>query len=258
MSKIKVMIALAGRTFPRGVGDFVMQLGIWFGFFFAYQIARGFSDRGAAEAIENGRRVIEVERALHTFIEVDIQRVLLATGEVLVDAVNYTYWLSQFAVLGLALLWIYFRRNEHFYTVRNWVIAANVIALIGYVAMPTAPPRMFWTEGFIDTLAVFAGLNHESGLIQLASNPYAAMPSVHSADAFIIGFAMASLVKSRFATAVWTLWPAWVWFSVMATANHFWLDIAAGMAVVVMAAAMVAHFENRGERSPAILSLARR
>ncbi len=72
-------------------------------------------------------------------------------------------------------------------------------------------------------------MNHGSGLIELASNPYAAMPSVHSADALIIGFAMATLVKSRWAAMLWTLWPTWVWFSVMATGNHYWLDIAAGV-----------------------------
>ena len=32
--------------------------------------------------------------------------------------------------------------------------------------------------------------------------------------------------KSRWAKVLWLLWPAWVWFAVMATGNHFWLDIA--------------------------------
>ena len=51
----------------------------------------------------------------------------------------------------------------------------------------------------MDTLAHSSAVNHGSGLIELASNPYAAMPSLHSADALIVGFAMASLVKSRWA-----------------------------------------------------------
>ncbi len=53
--------------------------------------------------------------------------------------------------------------------------------------VPTAPPRMFPTFGFLDTLATFGGLNHGSGLVELASNPYAAMPSLHAADALIVG-----------------------------------------------------------------------
>jgi hypothetical protein len=30
---------------------------------------------------------------------------------------------------------------------------------------------------------------------------------------------------------LWALWPAWVFFAVLASGNHFWLDLAAGAAV---------------------------
>ena len=50
---------------------------------------------------------------------------------------------------------------------------------------------MFQALGFKDTLFEFGSLNHELGLIELASNPYAAMPSLHAADAFIVGLSMA-------------------------------------------------------------------
>ena len=104
---------------------------------------------------------------------------------------------------------------------------------------PTAPPRMFKVFGFEDTLLSFGSLNHGQGLIELASNPYAAMPSIHAADALIVGITMALIVKSRWVKALWLAWPAWVWFSVMATANHFWLDIAAGVLVALIAGAIV-------------------
>ncbi len=209
-------------------------------------MARGIADRGPLEAFQNGTFVIDAEKALHSFIEADLQGVITQSG-ILVHAVNVTYWLSQFTVLGLALLWIYLFRTESFTRVRNWVLATNIIALVGYVLMPTAPPRMFPEEGFVDTLAQSSMLNHGSGLIQLASNPYAAMPSVHAADALIVGFAMAMLVRSRWARILWTLWPGWVWFSVMATGNHFWLDIAAGVGLVVVARTWLAWMESRRE-----------
>jgi hypothetical protein len=251
------MGARLGRAFPRGWRDFVLQLGIWFGFFFAYQIARGLADQDVAEAFQNGRGLIDLERAMHTLVEPDLQRVVVHL-DWLVQSVNVTYWLSQFAVLGLALLWIYFFRNEHFRTVRNWIIAANMLALVGYVLMPTAPPRMFPEEGFVDTLLVHSSLNHESGLVQLASNPYAAMPSVHAADALIIGFAMAALVRTPIAKLLWTLWPTWVWFSVMATGNHFWLDIAAGVGAALMAATMLAWLDSRRSLATDFLPARRR
>ena len=61
------------------------------------------------------------------------------------------------------------------------------------------------------------------------------MPSLHGADALIVGLVMASLVRPRWLKALWLLWPPWVWFAVMATANHYWLDIAAGVGVAALA-----------------------
>src|SRR4051812_11694424 len=97
------------------------------------------------------------------------------------------------------------------------------------------PPRMFPTFGFTDTLASFSWLNHGSNLIELASNPYAAIPSLHAADALIVGITLVQICRSWWARAFWIAWPAWVWFSVMATGNHFWLDIAAGALVAGIA-----------------------
>jgi membrane-associated phospholipid phosphatase len=252
LSTIAPMIRRVGALLPRGWSDLLAQLGIWFGFIAAYQIARGTADRGPAEALGNGETVMDIERALHTLVEHDLQRVVVETGGFLVDALNWTYWLSQFLVVGLALLWIYLFRNDAFTRVRNWIIATNVIGLAGYVLLPTAPPRMFPEEGFVDTLATSSSLNHGSALVELASNPFAAMPSLHSADALIVGFAMATLVRPRWLKVVWTLWPSWVWFAVMATGNHFWLDIAAGVGVAALAATLLAWVESReDELSPA-------
>ena len=85
------------------------------------------------------------------------------------------------------MLWVYLRRHEHFIRFRNTVLLANVIGLVGYVLEPTAPPRMFSTVGFKDTLDSISGINHGSAFVQLAANPYAAMPSLHAADALIVG-----------------------------------------------------------------------
>jgi membrane-associated phospholipid phosphatase len=223
------------RFLPRGWGDFAFQIMIWFGFLAAYQVARGIADRNAAEAFENGLKVIDIESRANALFELSLQG-LVESSHVLAVITSWTYWLSQFTVLGFALLWVYLRRNEVFHRFRNLVMLANVIGLAGYVLLPTAPPRMFPDFGFVDTLSRFASLNHGSGLIELASNPYAAMPSLHSADALIVGVTMALVVRRTWAKALWLAWPPWVWFSVMATGNHFWLDIAAGLAVAALAA----------------------
>src|SRR3989475_12974665 len=177
----------AGRRFlPRGYADFAYQLLIWFGFLAAYQVARGLADRDPTRAFANGWRVIDVEQRLAGLRELTLQG-WTQSSRGLETHVSWTYWNSEFTVIGLALLWVYFRRHAAFARFRNAILLANVLGLVGYVLLPTAPPRMFQSLGFLDTLDGFGGLNHGSGLVEFAANPYAAMPSLHAADAMIVG-----------------------------------------------------------------------
>ena len=239
-------VAAVGRRYlPRGWADFGLQLSIWFGFLLAYQGARGLADRNPSKAFENGWRVLGWEQGMtHHIYELTLQN-LAESSSFLNRLASLTYWMSEFAVVGLALLWVYLRRHESFLRFRNWIIVANVLGLIGYVLLPTAPPRMFQSLGFIDTLGNMSSVNHGSGFVEVAANPYAAMPSLHAADALIVGICVASVVRNRIGKALWLLWPVWVWFCVMATANHFWLDVVAGVAVALLALPLLPLLQSR-------------
>jgi membrane-associated phospholipid phosphatase len=241
---VTAAVIAAGRRLPRGWSDLGLQLAIWFGFLLGYQVVRGVADRSPGEALRNGARVIDFERSASGLWELTLQG-WLGSHHLLETLASWTYWNSEFTVLCLTLLFVYLRRHDSFHRFRNTILLANVIGLIGYVAMPTAPPRMFPDAGFVDTLAAFGGLNHGSGLVELASNQYAAMPSIHSADALVIGLSMALACRSWWARALWAAWPAWVWFCVMATGNHFWLDVAAGIAVAAVALSITYRRELR-------------
>ena len=245
---MSVLVSAGRRLLPRGWGDLGRQLAIWFGFLGAYQVARGIADRNPPRAFDNGLHVIGIERHAHALFEVTLQRVVDGS-QVVATLASWTYWNSEFTVLGLALLWVYLRRNEAFVRFRNTILLANVIGLVGYVALPTAPPRMFPDLGFADTLSSFGELNHGSGLVEFAANPYAAMPSLHAADALIAGLVLFAVCRNRLFKAAWLLWPAWVWFSVMGTGNHFWLDVLAGVLVAVIALVVVYGPELRRRRS---------
>jgi membrane-associated phospholipid phosphatase len=231
----------AGRRYlPRGYADLGLQFLIWFGFLLVYQVARGVADRDPTRAFANGWKVIDLEQRLAGLGELTFQG-WTQSSRVLETAVSWTYWNSEFTVIGLALLWVYLRRNEAFIRFRNTILIANVLGLVGYVLLPTAPPRFFTSVGFIDTVAQFGGLNHGSGLVELAANPYAAMPSLHAADALIV----ASVVRRPIFKVVWLVWPLWVWFAVMATGNHFWLDVLAGIVLASLTMAFVYRREIR-------------
>ena len=236
--------AAVSRQLPRGWLDLFRQLLIWFGFVFAYQIARGIADRDDRAAFDNARGIVDFERRATGLWELSLQSWVQSSHSIAVS-MQWTYWISQFAVVGVALLWVYLRRHGSFIRFRNVLILTNVIGLIGYVLLPTAPPRMLPEFGFVDTLASLGSPNHGSSFIQLAENPYAAMPSLHSADALIVGIALAVFVRSSIMKAIWLAWPVWVWISVMATGNHFWLDIAAGILVAGVAAPIVYRDEVR-------------
>jgi len=229
---------------PRGYADFGRQLVIWFGFLAAYQVARGVADRNPTRAFENGWRVIGLEQRLTGLRELTFQG-WAQSSHFLAELVSWTYWNSEFTVIGLALLWVYLRRNAAFTRFRNTILLANVLGLVGYILLPTAPPRFFTSIGFTDTLGQLGGLNHGSGLVELAANPYAAMPSLHAADALIVGVVLASVTQRWPLKVLWLLWPVWVWFSVMATGNHFWLDVFAGVMLGTVALAIVYHRQIR-------------
>src|SRR5205809_896667 len=157
------LAAVGRRVLPRGWGDLAKQLAIWFGCLFAYQAARGIADRNPPKAFDNGLKVIGFERHMHGLIELSFQR-FVDSSQFLMNLASWTYWNSEFTVVALALLWVYLRRHEAFTRFRNAILLANVIGLVGYVLLPTAPPRMFPDFGFDDTLSQFASLNHGSGL----------------------------------------------------------------------------------------------
>src|SRR5207248_5532448 len=228
---MSAVVAAGRRHLPRGWSDLGLQLSIWFGFAVLYQVVRGYADRKPPQvAFEHGYKVLHVETSVFnrlyelTFQNFVDQRHLLAT------AVSWTYWNSEFTVVGLAILFVYVRRHDAFMRFRNTILLANAIGLLGYVFLPTAPPRLLGL-GVVD--------QHRDGLVSLAANPYAAMPSLHAADALIVGIILVGVCRSRWAKTFWAVWPAWVWFAVMATGNHFWLDCMAGIGVALMAMAIV-------------------
>jgi hypothetical protein len=224
------MVATVRRQLPRGWSDLGRQLAIWFGFAVLYQLARGFADRNPTRAFANGRAVFDFEtRVTHRLYELTLQN-FVDQRHLLETAVSWTYWNSEFTVVGLAVLWVYLRRHHAFVGFRNSVLLANVLGLFGYVFFPAAPPRLLGL-GFVD--------QHRDGLVRLAANPYAAMPSLHAADALIVGVILFGVCRRWWAKALWAAWPLWVWFCVMATGNHFWLDCIAGIGVALISMSVV-------------------
>jgi hypothetical protein len=233
----------SGRLLPKGWLDFLFQLFLFALADVVYEISRTFAKGDLAAAFTHARDIVSVEKALGIFTETDVQRWTISKPWVL-DVANLTYFHAHFAVTTLFMFWLYLRRNNHYYFVRNIVFAAMGIALIGYFLFPTAPPRMLTDLGFTDTLEKFSSINHDSGLVADLSNPFAAVPSVHTCFSLIIGVSCFCLVRRRAVRYTWLLYPCLIVFSIVATANHFWLDAILGALLAATSLGIALLFER--------------
>ncbi len=232
---MRSLITKIGAWLPQGYGDAARQLGLFVVAELCYETVRGVAEGERTQAFVNGAWVIDVEKATGTFFEPGLQAALLGERW-LVDAANFAYMNSHFVVTTAFLVWLYLFRNSSFYFVRNMFMVAMALALVGYALVPTAPPRLFEQYGFVDTITDFSQVNHDSGLVKLFINPYAAIPSMHVAFSLMIGISGAMIAQHAITRVLWCTYPVLVFFVVVVTANHFWLDAAAGALVAALAA----------------------
>jgi hypothetical protein len=250
MSALAVARSRAGgRLLPKGWLDFLLQLGLFALADVVYEISRTFAKGDLAAAFVHARDIVSLEKTLGIFTETDVQHFALARPWVL-DVANLTYFHAHFAVTTLFMFWLYLRRNDHYYFIRNIVFASMAIALVGYFFYPTAPPRMLTDLGFTDTLEKFADVNHDSGLVAMLSNPFAAVPSVHTCFSLIIGGSCFYLVRRRALRIAWLFYPCLIVFSIVATANHFWLDAILGALLAVAGLGIAWLIERRWPTLP--------
>jgi membrane-associated phospholipid phosphatase len=223
-----------GRWLPSGWFDAIRQLLLFAGAYYVYRLVRGFVDGQAGLAFENARALVDIERSLGLFFEPGLQA--WAKGEEwLLTFANWMYVNSHFVVTTTFLIWLYLARNHAYYYVRNMFLVAMGLALVGYMAFPTAPPRFLPEWGFSDTVATFVGETAENSA-NVLYNPFAAVPSMHVAFALMIAIPAFILVRNRVLKALWAVYPLVVTFVVMATANHYWLDAALGALVAAVSA----------------------
>jgi hypothetical protein len=219
---------------PQGKGDAARQVGLFILADLCYETVRGLAEGNTTTAFANGRAVIDFEQSTGTFFEEGLQNWALQFTWI-VDVANFAYMNSHFVVTTVFMVWLYLYRNEHFYFVRNMFMIAMGLALVGYALVPTAPPRFFEELGFVDTLDKVS-VNHDSALVQMFVNPYAAIPSMHCAFSLMIGASGVLVCRHAISRALWCAYPLFVFFVVVVTGNHFWVDGAIGWMVAGLAA----------------------
>ncbi len=220
------------RVLPRGWRDLVHQIVLFTAAFLLYDLVRGVVAKGNLyKPFGDAMKIIDFERTIHVFVEPSVQA-WAANIHWLIDAADWIYLNGHFLVTLLALIYIYVRRNDSFYFVRNMFMISMAIALVGFWLYPTAPPRLLPEWGFTDSISQFllgsTGHVDWGGPGHAFMNFYAAVPSMHVCFAVMIGWPMAKLVASRPAKIAWSVYPLLVTFVVVATANHYLTDVFLG------------------------------
>ncbi len=236
--KLAFLSAKRGSFLPHGWLDVIRQLLMFATAYVGYEVVRGLVGvtSSSYKPFGDAYNIINFERTLHVFVEPNIQSWVTGHEHWLLDIADWTYLNAHFALTVGALVFIYMRRNDSFYFVRNMFMIAMLIALVGYSVYPTAPPRLLTQWGFTDTIQQFTHVTIESGPSSALLNAYAAVPSMHVCFALMIGLPMSQLVHSRVARVLWRIYPAFIAFVVIVTGNHYFTDVFLGALTAAVSA----------------------
>jgi hypothetical protein len=209
------------------------EVAIGLGAYAAYLAVRRvvWTEAGRARAARNARRLIDVERRLGVFVEPRVQALALRAPRV-VDVLNAGYAAGNVAMSVGWLMRLYACGDASFRPERRAAVIAFTAALPVFLAFPTAPPRT--QDGFVDTLAD-RGIDLGHPWLVRLYNPIAAMPSHHVAFAAVTGEGLAARAAGPWVRRAWRGYAPFVGIVVIATGNHFVLDVAAGAALGAIA-----------------------
>ena len=197
----------------------------------AYQYVRGAVHGQGGVAFDNATRVIHIEKQLGIFHEAFLQQLILPKSWV-VDFFNYLYIWGHLPVIIAVAVWLYMRHRDQYSLFRNAFLISGLIALIGFSTVPLAPPRYMPEFGFTDTIV------HAQSYYAFQNpkivNQYAAMPSLHFGWDLLVAIAIGVNVRGRLARTLVLFMPIVMLGGIVLTANHYFLDAAAGALVSMM------------------------
>jgi PAP2 superfamily len=186
-------------------------------------------------ALANARGVLHLEHVLGLDPELTLNRWLASHHTLAVIASDY-YDNAHFVVtLGL-LGWVWWARADIYRPLRNALVLVNVLAFVVFWRWPVAPPRMLTSLGFSDVVSTSHAFgNFHGGALASHANELAAMPSLHMAWAAWCTLALWRASQRRWVRGLALLYPCTVVAAVIATGNHFVLDLVAGLAALALA-----------------------
>jgi hypothetical protein len=196
--------------------------------YLVYSQVRGLAGDRHSDAFANAQRLVNVERSLGIFYELNMQRWILPS-DFFVDVFNWIYFYGFFPLLIPTAIWLYMRRPQLYELARTAFLASGGIAVLFFLTLPTAPPRLTGL-GFIDTLnqsltptySSIPGVNH-----------YAALPSMHVGWTFLLATAIYLALPNFKLRGMAYVIPLAMFSATVVTGNHWFLDAVLGLMVAL-------------------------
>ena len=215
--------------------------------YLTYFGVRAVTQGSVPRAVADALGVMRLERRLGIAVEQPVQA-LVAGSRTLVDLANGLYIWGHWPLLIVGGALLFRLAPAHYYRLRNVCLLSGALGLVVFALFPVAPPRLA-PSGLEDTIALHATA-YRTALPPALVNEYAAMPSFHAGWNLVLGIELFRSTRHLALRAFAVLMPATMAFAVVATANHYVLDVLAGALAVCLALAVVTRLERRGAAPP--------
>ncbi len=230
--------------------NYLGQIGLGLAGLLFYVVVRVLTDSSHMLAVAHGHDLLRVENLVSLDWERTGQRWAIDTGWAL-DLANWVYVWGYSPVLVATLVLLYRFRRAAYQRLRNTMVVSGAMALIVFTLYPVAPPRLL-PAGYVDSVA-----EHSSSLLAqppIVLNEYAALPSLHVTWMLLLGIAVFCATRGLVARSVAILSPLAMAIAVVLTANHYVVDVIAGIVVAVVSVLVVRSAEAGRARAlpPAI------
>ncbi len=233
---------LAGSDGLRQIGIFALAYLVYFG-------VRAITEGTAPRALEHAREMVRLERSLGISWEHAVQEAIIGS-RVLVDGANAVYMYGHWPVIVVTGVLLFRHRRLQYYRLRDAFLISGLVGLVIFATFPVAPPRLTHLP-LVDTIT-----QNSDGYRQLLPrsfvNEYAAMPSFHAGWNLLLGIVVFRAVRTPLLRGLAVVGPASMAFAVVATANHFVIDVVVGVAIALVALLAADAIERR--RHPPRLS----
>lgn len=206
------------------VGIVVLGVLVYFGI-------RGLTATRPDVALAHARAIVSLESALGINIESGLQAPVVASDKLSAVA-NWVYIYGHWPVIVVVMAWTVWRHHDVFLRLRDGMIVSGALGMAVFVTYPVAPPRLAQL-GLVDTVTE---QSHAYRVLQPPQfvNQYAAMPSLHAGWDLLVGIAIFTAAGGLALKAVGAVLPVLMTLSVVVTANHYLLDVFAGIALVLI------------------------